>query len=552
MKSYTKFTSQIRTEWVRGWVSEFLKGLETASDIKEYCQTKKDELIAKIKEKPSKIASENSWMNTANRYMGDVRKAVLAWQDSITLNETNSYPAETKDGIKQQHLALLYMNFDKDFHTKRMEATNERKKEQRSNLESINCVDAYQKTIDDLLESTDHRKLVVGLIAATGRRPSEIFKTAEFKQVGQFEVMFTGQVKAKGNERAYPTYTLVESAKVVDGLARLRRMPEIKELKRQTLAEIDSGKNHRMNDCVREFFSPLINPPAGEKELSAKNLRASYAAIAIYLFCPWSMSPNLFITQRLGHTSDSTATNYEDYQVCSPDGKPLTRGAWVERLTEEMTKATETIIVQPRVRMTQAAKDAIEDQEFLPFADQVSRMEELIRLARIGKQFEEGKLVKEVVTVINNPVKNQEENQADESTENIEKTVETIEDEDMINTLKTIKKNHEEKLKAKIKVEELSNADLFGSHAPNTGLEKIRRAVEAIKIYNERQYGKNEKWAINTKVLKDLTKCRTAIVESYLKSDEGRINVTDYNLANEFTYQHNRGKGNVTDFIKLA
>jgi integrase len=553
MKSYTKFTSQIRTEWVRGWVSEFLKGLETATDIKEYCQAKKDELIAKIKEKPSKNASENSWMNTANRYMGDVRKAVLAWQDSITLDETNSYLVKVQEDPepKQQHLALLYMNFDKDFHTKRMEATNERKKEQRSNLESINCVDAYQETIDKLLESTDHRKLVVGLIAATGRRPSEIFKTAEFKQVGQFEVIFTGQIKAKGNERAYPTYTLVESAKVVDGLARLRRMPEIKELKRQTLAEIDSGKNHRMNDCVREFFSPLINPPAGEKELSAKNLRASYAAIAIYLFCPWSMSPNLFITERLGHTSDATATNYEDYQVCSPDGKPLTRGTWVERLTEEMSKATETIIVQPRVRMTQTAKDAIEDQEFLPFADQVSRMEELIRLARIGKQFEEGKLVKEVVTVINNPVKNQEKNQVDEP---IEKTVEAldVEDEEMIEIVKAKATKKSSEPRPKINVEELSNADLFGSHAPNTGLEKIRRAVEAIKAYNERQYGKDDKWAINTKVLKDLTKCRTKIVEDYLKSDEGRINVIDYNLANQFTYQHNRGKGNISDFVKLV
>ena len=77
----------------------------------------------------------------------------------------------------------------------------------------------------------------------------------------------------------------------------------------------------------------------------------------------------------------------------------MTRGAWVERLNEEIIKPTEVVIVQPRLRMTEAAKNTIDDIDFLPFVDQVSRMEELIRLAKIGQQFEEGKLVKEVVII---------------------------------------------------------------------------------------------------------------------------------------------------------
>ena len=98
----------------------------------------------------------------------------------------------------------------------------------------------------------------------------------------------------------------------------------------------------------------------------------------------------------------------------------------------------------------------------------------------------------------------------------------------------------------------MTNDELFGSHAPNTGEEKIRRAVQAIKAYNERQYSPKDMWMINTSTLKDLTNCRTAVVEKYLKSDEGRLQVTDYNLEKGFSYQHNRGRGKINDCIKIA
>lgn len=539
MIDYNKFTAKtIRTAWVKAWTVEFLKGLDAVSGkeaIEEYCTAKKAEYECICQEKSAaRLKTETrsdsgvGWQNSASTNMSQIRAAIKAWHDwkleKSLIIESDTYPQSTKEGIVQQHYSLLYMNYPSEFHAARMLPTNERKKEQRSNLEPIIGVDEYQKTIEELLSKTDYREITAGLIAATGRRPSEILVTAQFKQLGQFEVEFTGQIKNKGEERKpYPTHTLVESYRVIDALAKLRRMPEIKQLKKETLPEVDSGKNNKMNSKVKEYFTPLLNPPMGETELSAKNLRASYAAIAIYLFCPWKQSTNQFITERLGHVSDATATNYEDYQVCDKDGMPLTRGAWVERLNEIPIKPTESIITMARINMTQSAKSTIDDKDFLPFADSVSRIEELIRLAKIGKEFEAGKLVKEVVIM---------QNQTSQKT-----TVEISEAQN----------------KPKIRdVSEISNSDLFGSNIPYSGLEKIRRAVEAIKISNSRQAESKYQWAINSKVLKDLTGCRTAIVSSYLNSDEGRLNVHDYNLEKGFTFHHNRNKGNVKDFIKLT
>ncbi len=74
-------------------------------------------------------------------------------------------------------------------------------------------------------------------------------------------------------------------------------------------------------------------------------------------------------------------------------------------------------------------------------------------------------------------------------------------------------------------IKNMATSELMGAKIPGSGLEKVRRAVAAIKAYNEGQAEKRFWWAINTRTLKDLTNCRTSVVEKYLKSEEGRLQV---------------------------
>lgn len=94
-------------------------------------------------------------------------------------------------------------------------------------------------------------------------------------------------------------------------------------------------------------------------------------------------------------------------------------------------------------------------------------------------------------------------------------------------------------------------AELMGKNTPYSGNEKLRRAIEAIKEYNERQPSKEQRWAITSTILQTLTGCRTAILKSYMDSDEGRINIHDYNQLHGFSYHHNKGKGSIADAIKF-
>jgi integrase len=540
-KNYDKFVKGIR-QAMRERAAKFLaklEGCKNQEEIERCCQEEKADFEAVFES-----------LNTRAAYMTQYRNAIKEWQQYIELTDSNSYPQQTKTGIVRQHYSLLYMNYPREMHDERMQPTKEKKDEQRRNLTPINCVDTYLETVEKLLVSYDYRELAVGLIAATGRRISEILSTASFTQLGQFEVSFEGQLKAKGQTGEYPAFTIVESALVVDGILKLRRMAEIKEMKHWNLAEIDSGKNNTVNRYVKEHFGELIEPPHGEKELSSKNLRAAYAAIAIYQFCPSNHSESLFIKERLGHTSDATASNYEDYQVVDINGKQLPRGVWVKRIKEEMGKPM-LVETNTRLRMTLAAKEVINDQEFLLYPDQVSRIEELIRLARIGKEYEEGKLVKEVVKVV-------------EVVKEVEKPVEVIKEvvkeverivEKPLEAIAEAKRGLEgvepvEEVKpTTARFEEMSNEELRGCQAPGSALEKIRRSVRAIKVYNEQQAEKKYQWSINVSTLEDLSGCHSKAVRDYLDSDEGRLQVTDYNLEKGFGFQQNRGKGSIKEYV---
>ena len=518
----------VRTAWVKKWTEQFLKGLQslqTKHEIEAYCLQQKSDFEAEVqrlsKEKASrqkKEVVETSWMNAVATHMSQIRNAIKAWQSTTELNESNSYPQQTKNGIVQQHFALLYMNCSRELHDARKRPTEEKKTEQRRNLTPIKCVDRYLEITEELLDSADYRELAVGLTAATGRRIGEILSTASFTQIGQFEADFEGQLKAKGEERKYSAFTLVESAKVIDGLLKFRRMAEIKEMKDWNMAEIDSGKNSTINSKLKEIYGDLIKPPHGEKELSTKNLRAAYAAMAIYLFCPSNHSESLFIKERLGHTSDATASNYEDYQVVDINDKQLPRGAWVERIKEEPSQPKQ-MESNVRVRMTVAAKEVINDHKFLTYPDQLSRIEELIRLARIGKQFEEGTLVKEVVKVVE-VVKEVEKpvEVIKEVVKEVERIVEKplevireakrelegVEQVEEVSLVESVEPVQEVKPVAS-RFEEMSNEELRGCQAPGSALEKIRRSVRAIKIYNEQQAEKKAQWAINVSTLEDLS-----------------------------------------------
>lgn len=114
---------------------------------------------------------------------------------------------------------------------------------QRDNLTGF---EATAKT----LQSEDWREQTVGLIMATQSRPSDMLQSGEFKAVTKYRLEFSSRAKKRGEIAAGEIFCLVESATFVDVFSRLRREPNVMEMRARSLKDVDSGKNKTLDRAV--------------------------------------------------------------------------------------------------------------------------------------------------------------------------------------------------------------------------------------------------------------------------------------------------------------
>jgi len=176
-----------------------------------------------------------------------------------------------------------------------------------------------------LLNTKSYINVAMGLCAVTGRRPSEILLTAEFKKAGDYAVIFSGQLKTKDSENARDNYympTLIEADTVIDALNRLRTLRDFSDIKTkpgQTKAQAVNSKTAKsQGECVKRYFAKFIpefkRESGKEEQPKPYNLRQVYVLIAINHFCPSDTDETVFASDILGHARDDLATAHS-YKV---------------------------------------------------------------------------------------------------------------------------------------------------------------------------------------------------------------------------------------------
>ena len=193
---------------------------------------------------------------------------------------------------------------------------------QRDNLTGFNAAAALEAT-EQALQSEDWRELAAALIMATQSRPSDMLQSGEFKAVSKYRLEFTSRAKKRGKVAKGEIFCLVDTATFIDAFSRLRREPDVMEMKEWELKDVDSGKNATLNRAVKRIYGEIIPVPHGEKELSCKNLRASGVNVAYWLHGRDNQSLGRFAELQLLHDNPGTAANYEDFYCCDADGKRL-------------------------------------------------------------------------------------------------------------------------------------------------------------------------------------------------------------------------------------
>jgi hypothetical protein len=158
----------------------------------------------------------------------------------------------------------------------------------------------------------------MALMELTGRRPAEIFFSAQFslpdKKLPFPALTFEGQLKtchAPGTSFApYPIPVLAAPKRVLAAFERLRSIRTYPDAQRAHI-----GTKDALNNEVKLAF--------GQGDLSWKpgHLRSAYGAICCHKFKPKNMTDDIFLAEILGHkllpgaAALSVGQSYKDFYL---------------------------------------------------------------------------------------------------------------------------------------------------------------------------------------------------------------------------------------------
>ena len=170
-----------------------------------------------------------------------------------------------------------------------------------------------------LLENPDFAHLGAGLIAASGRRPHELFR-GQFSPIEgeKWAVMFSGQGKKRENTQTPPFViaTLVEAKYFLKKCQQFKQNQEYQKIwqsiqnkysdKGEQNRSIDRRTNKRYNRVIDKHFQSILTPRPnehGENNLnSATDLRSAYLCLAVARDIQGSMTAQIIAAAKLaGH-----------------------------------------------------------------------------------------------------------------------------------------------------------------------------------------------------------------------------------------------------------
>jgi Telomere resolvase len=299
--------------------------------------TKTEQKIRTLCASEIQLLEEGYPQASVAKYLTQYRKAITTAiaNDSLKLTEENSHRfvhQQRVTGVREErseHWALTYLKYSPEIYEsidKRSQLTN-RGKQLNLRLVPLN---RYLEVLKGFLNKKgpfEARWLVTAIAGLTGRRFAEVMAKGTFTLASHpYLLHFQGQLKSRaGREEGYDIVTLFPATEVLEAIARLRRLPEVKEiyeLEGKELSVALNGFNQKLNNMCAATLMQVVPPLEGKKSVSVHNLRSLYGAIAVHFFCPELQHEYAFVQHFLGHVMDSPATgHYFRFALCDDQGQ---------------------------------------------------------------------------------------------------------------------------------------------------------------------------------------------------------------------------------------
>lgn len=483
------------------------------------------------------LTGEYDKASTRTSYVSAYRKAVRAYFDEHKMPKTLAVEKQTVKGLVVNHLAESYLMAPSEDYATVREMNKTKTAVQRDNLTGFNAAAALETT-EKAVKSEDWRDLAAALIMATQSRPSDMLKTGEFKAISKYRLEFSSRAKKRGEIAAGEIFCLIKSSVFIDAFSRLRREPDVMELREWSLKDVDSGKNATLNRAVKRIYGKVIPVPHGEKELSCKNLRAAGVNVAYWLHGRDNQALGRFAELQLLHESPGTAANYEDFYCTGEDGKRLQQVG--------ILKDGPLAVVPQSEKRSSLALDKqllamIADAEQWGEGSHADRLERIIadakRLEFVEKQLARECEKRQKAELDVKRLQNRLEKQ-------LEPEYEPLREEDIIVIDKPVTSEDDED---SFDWRAVPNDELNGDRRHDAYHEKLRRTVEAIEAYNA-GLDDAEQFAITGSILRQLSKVKPGLVKSWMSEHSAEIEA--YNAG--YGSRQNTGKPEPREVIKWS
>lgn len=265
-------------------------------------------------------------LRSLNTPMMDSRNAI---RERLAVTETNSWMNPRTH--EREHLALRYLNFSQEEWAEMRALTEEGRQERLEGQQLLDQPEAMIEKGRQLLMSARWEDIAVGLAVTTGRRLTEILKTARFHPLSDWTVEFEGQLKQKAEMMPpYEIPTLVEAEAVMSAWQRLRDLRHCETL---TNEEVEDRYGEEVRTAADRHFASLVPSRTGrEDNLFTHLFRACYGTLATWLFAPPSVNSLVYMATIYGHywvlqakteqqrQNYLSTLHYNDYKVGNGQG----------------------------------------------------------------------------------------------------------------------------------------------------------------------------------------------------------------------------------------
>jgi hypothetical protein len=320
--------------------------------------------IAAWRERPS-ITKESTLRNP----MTDTRNAI---RDRLEVTAANRWLNPQTQ--QYEHLALRYLNFTEEEWIRVMGDTQERFQRRLEEQQLLEQPDALVQQAEALLHGEQWYELALGLAIATGRRSTEILKTAKFYPKTPFSLLFEGQLKKRDLlMKPYEIPTLVSADLVLSAWRRLRTLVDCSALE---LDEVNNRYGSVVRALANERLSGLI-PLRSSKEFVTTHLnRCIYGRLCVFYFGPAHVPDITYMATIYGHywsdgeVVEEVQRNYQStlhyYDYVIGDGQGQVDRRQGIRLGEPGVQILEIFRPKEPIKEKPMAKKRVDTQPTMP------------------------------------------------------------------------------------------------------------------------------------------------------------------------------------------